>query len=146
MKKLTIDADKLSKIELEVIGRAVIHDNCEYNWKDIKSYEDSILVRSIDPEDIIYPTDSSKVIADKKISHYVKVLNGKDFKFDLFNTNQKKWSPIFKVLPSGLAFDDSDYCYDYAITFVGSRFALESEEKADHAGKCIIDLYLEQNK
>lgn len=110
------------------------------DWEKIKSYEDALAARPLDDEDKIFETDTPDVIAYKKIKHCVKAING-TWKADYLNSNQAKWFPWFKVLPSGLGFAGSYSYYDLTSSRVGSRLCYESDEKATHAGIYLIDLY-----
>ncbi len=68
-----------------------------------------------------------------------------DWKYNLYDTNQKKWAPIFDVLSSGLGFSLTFCDCAYTHTAVGSRLAFKSEETATHAGKNFTKLFEDFN-
>lgn len=68
-----------------------------------------------------------------------------DWKYNLYDTDQRKWAPIFTVLSSGLGFSNAGYYYGRTRTYVGSRLAFKSEPTATHAGKTFTKLFEDFN-
>lgn len=74
----------------------------------------------------------------------LKILTGaynQDWKFNLYDTDQKKWFPWYKVSSSGVGVAHSAYDCDCALASVGSRLCFESEEKSNHAGTTFAKLF-----
>jgi len=110
-------------------------------FTDIKTIEDARLatghsagyLKMSDPE-------SQDEWAYRMIKMIAKAINN-GWIPDWSNTNQAKWYPYFKVLPSGSGFSDSNTDDLYELTGVGSRLCFESSEKAEYAAKQFEDLY-----
>ncbi len=112
------------------------------SWNEITTYEIACEECPVDDDDKIYDTDAPHIVSLKKLDHITKVVNG-DWKADIYNTNQKKWYQIFKVLASGSGFDfaGSVSVCDISYSGVGSRLSCETEEKSDFIGKQYLDLF-----
>ena len=111
------------------------------NFSDIKTIEDACDEAGISHDSIFDSAkDSPDEIAYKKLKVVVKAING-DWVPDWSNSNQYKYYPYFKVLPSGFGFSASTYGTTDSGTFVGSRLCFESREKSDYAAKQFNDLY-----
>lgn len=125
---------------LEIVIKA-LSETKPVDFRDIKTYEDACEARPVDKEDKIYSTDSSDIIAYKKLKHLRKAICP-DFIVDWTNGNQQKWYPWFN-LSSGFGFGDSNYNCSHTDAGVGSRLCLPTEEISNYFGKQFIDLYEE---
>ena len=112
----------------------------EFDFRDIKTYEDAVAAEPVSEDDRIFDTDQNWVVALKKLRHITKVINGKNVVFNWSDRNQPKWRPWFD-LSSGFGFGDSDCDFSHSYSAVGSRLCFETEEKSDYAAKQFIDLY-----
>jgi hypothetical protein len=127
-KKLFIEAKKFQEMLEKIFGKKNL---TEFDYHNIKSYEDALEVEDPIEEDKLLSTDSYGLQCLKKIQHIVRIVNGPDFVPNILDTKQKKWAPWFKVLPSGLGFAASIYFCDCPGTVVGARLCYESKEKSD---------------
>jgi hypothetical protein len=112
----------------------------EFDYRDIKTYEDAVAAEPVSEDDRIFEYDQNWVVALKKLRHITKVINGPSVVFNWSDRNQPKWRPWFD-LSSGFGFDASTYDYSRTYPGVGSRLCFETEEKSDYAAKQFIDLY-----
>jgi len=110
-----------------------------YNWRDIKSYDDACRVLPV-PNDYLN-INKKHIVAQLKLEHIIYVIN-QDWKPDYTNNNQKKWYPYFNA-DSCFGFFNAGYYYDALGANTGSRFCLESQEKAEYCGKTFTKLYEE---
>ena len=101
----------------------------EFDFRDIKTYEDAVAAEPVSEDDRIFDTDQNWVVALKKLRHITKVINGKNVVFNWSDRNQPKWRPWFD-LSSGFGFGISFYYYSYADAAVGSRLCTNTSEKA----------------
>jgi hypothetical protein len=122
-----------------------------YNWKDIKSYEDACkaLQISVFKENKIFVffkklfnlNDTPDEIAYKKLKVIIKAIN-QGWKPNYKDSNQKKWYPYFD-LSSFFRFDNASYDYYGVYTDAAVRLCLETQEKAEYMGKKFTKLYEE---
>jgi hypothetical protein len=110
------------------------------SWEAITSYELAVAARPVDEEDKIYPTDAPHIVVFKELSHITKVINGKWVR-DHENPDQKRWEQIFLSSGSGFDFSDSYYRYDLRDSYVGSRYAFETEEQSDFLGRTFVSKF-----
>ena len=111
-----------------------------FDYKTIKTYDDAVEAREVDDDDIIYSTDRPHIVGYKKLCHIVKVINN-GWVPDWSNKDQHKYYLWFKVSPSGSGLTDS-YCgYECTYTYVCSRLASDTEEKASYLGKQFQDIH-----
>ena len=110
----------------------------------VTSYEDALaeadeLTRM---ECEVRTNDTPDVAAYKKLKLVIKVIN-EDWIADYTDSNQKKYYPWFRVLPSGSGFDFSatDYGYDYSYSAVGVLLCFETREKCEYVAKQFTQLY-----
>jgi hypothetical protein len=111
----------------------------QYEWKDIKSFEDACMVLGIKPEDLLHTIGAPDETAYRKLKIIIRALN-QGWTPDWNSSDERKWWPYFN-LSSGFGFSFSDYTYAYARTAVGSRLCFESEEKSDYCATQFLDLY-----
>jgi len=57
------------------------------------------------------------------------------------DTNEPKYYPYFRVLSSGLGFDDAFCSFVYAYSTVGSRLCFKNRELATYVGKQFVKIY-----
>jgi hypothetical protein len=84
-------------------------------------------------------------IAYRKLKTITKAIN-EGHKFNMLDTDENKWFPVFRVdssSPSGFVFDGSYYYYSIAAAGDASRLCFKDEASANFAGKTFIDLYLQ---
>jgi hypothetical protein len=118
------------------------------DWKDFKTFDD--LCRSTGTTEVDFNNKwtgegfDPSTIAFERLKICTRAYN-QDWKYNLYDTTQKKWAPIFDVLSSGLGFSYATYDCDYSSTFVGSRLAFKSEETATHAGENFTKLFEDFN-
>lgn len=80
----------------------------------------------------------------RKLKTISRAINGKNWKPDMMNTNEKKWFPIFAVDQTsslGLVFRYSGCDYSSACATDASRLCFRSKEDSDRAGKTFTELY-----
>ena len=118
------------------------------NFKDFKTFEDLCQATGTTEEEFNKKWDPAifdpSTIAFERMKICTRAYN-QDWKYNLYDTTQKKWAPIFEVLSSGLGFSYSDCDYDYTLTCVGSRLCFADESRSDHAGKTFPILFLNLN-
>lgn len=107
-------------------------------FTDIKSYQDAVEILPVHEDDLIYPTDRPHIVAFKELCHISRVINWlQDFKPDYNNSNQPKWYQVFESSGSGFVFSNSNY--NFAGTYVGSRFAFANKKSSDYFATQFID-------
>lgn len=135
--------DALKKILEETFGRDYFKKT---DWKDFKTFDDLCRATGITEAKFNKKWDPAifdpSTIAFERLKICTRAYN-QDWPFNAYDTNQKKWFPIFDVLSSGFGFSHTTYYCDYSTTTVGSRLCFKSEEKATHAGKTFIKLFEE---
>jgi hypothetical protein len=134
----SLDESKLEKILLELSPDF----KKNYNFKDIKTFEDACEVLDIDPKSILDSVLSEDTLAYEKLKILTKAIND-NWIPNWNDENQKKWYPCFNTQSkgaSGFGFSFSSF-YAFWFTFVGSRLCFETEEKANYAGNQFIDIY-----
>jgi len=120
-----------------------------YDWKDIKSYEDACKVLNLRKvnkfilflKEILRINDTIDEIAYKKLKVIIRAIN-QGWKPDFKNTDQKKYYPYFD-LSSVFRFGDTYSYYYHSGTLDGVRLCFESQEKAEYMGKTFVKLYEE---
>jgi hypothetical protein len=114
--------------------------NKQYNYTDIKSFEDACRVLNIDPTFVDGSSFSKDNIAYEKMKVIIKAINGVDWKADFSDTNQVKFYNWYIYTGSGLRFSYSLTYYGNTSTDIGARLCFESREKAEYFGKTFINL------
>ena len=79
-------------------------------------------------------------IAYKQAKIIRTALNGKDYKPDWNDKNEKKWYPVFKM-GSGFGFSCSLFVDRGTSANAGSRLCFKNEKLATHAGKQFPHIY-----
>lgn len=114
------------------------------NWKDFETFDD--LCRATGTTEVEFNRKWDPAIFDPSTIAFERMkictrAYNQDWKYNLYDTNQKKWVPIFNVLSSGLGFSITYYYFDDSYTHVGSRLCFKSDETATHAGKKFTKLF-----
>jgi len=111
------------------------------NYTDIKTLEDAREATGHGKGYIkMSDEESQDEWAYRMLKMVVKAIN-QGWTPDWSNTNQAKWYPYFRVLPSGSGFSHSITNYYYGSTDAGSRLCFESSDKAKYAAEQFADLY-----
>jgi hypothetical protein len=111
----------------------------QYDWRDIKTFEDACTVLGEKPEDILPSVDAPDETAYRKLKIIIRAIN-RGWTPDWNISDERKWWPYFN-LSSGFGFSRSAYDYVHSSTTVGSRLCFESEEKSDYCATQFLDLY-----
>jgi hypothetical protein len=112
------------------------------DWKNFKTFDD--LCRATGTTEIEFNKKwdldefDPSTIAFERIKICTRAYN-QDWKYNLYDTTQKKLAPIFEVLSYGLGFSRAHSYYGYSHAGVGSRFAFKDEETTTHAGKTSLN-------
>lgn len=106
----------------------------EFDYKEIKSFEDACKKENIDPEKLpdvsMIPEEFRKpILAQYRKQVIFKAINN-GWIPDWDNSNQYKYFPWFGVLSSGFGFRSSHSDCTDSFTDVGSRLCTDSSEKA----------------
>jgi len=116
----------------------------KYDFRSIKTFEDACRKIRVTPalptllngcQELMKAT-----IAAYKLMVIFQAIND-GWIPDWSNTNQAKWYPYFRVLPSGSGFSHSYSYLSYGCTYAGSRLCFESSDKAKYAAEQFADLY-----
>jgi hypothetical protein len=113
-------------------------------FTEIKTFEDACNKLNIQPVlpdvSMLDPKDQPAVIANYKLDKINQALNdGWEPNWD--DRREWKYFPWFKQSSSGSGFSYYGYCYDCALSNVGSRRVFKSSEIAIYAGQQFTDLY-----
>ena len=146
MKTIAIEIPEGKTATQETTNGSIVikfHDKKKINIRPI-SYEEA-LDELTDADDAIrkeceiFPTDTLDVVVYKQLKLITYVINrdentGRPYEPDWNNSDEKKWSPIFK-LSSGAGFANSDYDYTYTHTHSGSRLCNRNKGNSDYIGE-----------
>jgi hypothetical protein len=117
-----------------------LEDKQNYDYTDIKSFEDACRVLNVTPH---VPNtgdeDSKSVAAYYKICIIISAING-EWKADFSDSNQIKFFNVYIYSGSGLRFSRTNTNCGYARTSIGGRLCFESREKAEYFSNNFIDL------
>ena len=110
--------------------------NKDFDYKNIKTFEDACKKENIDPEKLPgvndLPEDLKKpIIAVYKLFIIFLAINN-GWKPDWSNSDQYKYYPWYWVLSSGFGFDFSHYLCPNSSTGVGSRLCTDTSDKAKY--------------
>ena len=133
--------EAVKTILVETFGKKIFRKT---EYTDFETFDD--LCQAIGTTEIEFnkkwdPAEfDPSTIAFEKLKVCTRAYNP-DWKFNAYDTNQRKHYPYFEVLSSGFGLSGAGYYYDYADTSVGSRLCFESAEKAAHAGRTFLKLF-----
>ena len=134
-------SEALKAILVETFGKKCFQKK---DYTDFKTFND--LCQAIGTTEIEFnkkwdPAEfDPSTIAFEKLKVCTRAYNP-DWKFNAYDTNQRKYYPYFEVLSSGFGFSGTYYGYGDAAATVGSRLCFESAEKAAHAGRTFLKLF-----
>jgi hypothetical protein len=112
----------------------------KFSFRSIKTFDDACKAIGIDPDSINLPGLTDDELAYRQLKIIVKAIND-GWTPDWSNTNEAKWFPWFRVLPSGSGFSGSNSLNYCGFTFAGSRLCYETKAKSDYAATQFSDIY-----
>lgn len=143
MKEYHNGSEEQKSLLEKVFGKEFFHKD---EWKKFSSYEEVCKVFPPDPEMahiLSYEGTHPKLVAARvreELEHIVKAINGDDV-IDFSNRNQKKFYVVMEFEESSGRWVSYYYYHYFQFTFVGSRLAISTDEKADFIGKTFGDKY-----
>jgi hypothetical protein len=127
----------------ETFGKEILR---KIDFTDLKTFDDCCRACETTEEEFEKKLNSLPVSEQTKSFERMGILSSainQGWEPNHFNTVEKKWFPIFKVLSSGFGFSTSYYSYDRTFPPVGSRLCFKDEARSDHAGKQFTKLFQE---
>lgn len=76
-----------------------------------------------------------------KAARKIEIENGSDEKLDWTDYSQWKWTPWFRMSPSGFAFDGAYCACSAALAGSGSRLRVLSEVTCKYLGETFLDIW-----
>ena len=143
--KLYKSSDKKAKQHMEKIyGREVFIGNITDH---LKSFQDACKINKTTAAEVLpyHKPKNVKQVYLNTVAMLAEIAEAlqENFEADYADSNQQKWYAWFEwdKRLSRFVFVLSDYRYTHTRAGSGSRFAFETEKKADYFGKQFIDLH-----
>jgi hypothetical protein len=118
----------------------------EFDFRQLKSFEDFCKARNIDPTQLPGVDNLPEELRAPLISAYrlmVAISAVNEGKKSDYTNDEPKWFPWARVLSSGsgFGFSDSAYRYGYRYSDVGSRLSTDDSEKSEHVFEVMQEDY-----
>jgi hypothetical protein len=122
-----------------------VNQGSKFDYTTIKTFDDACAKLGINPESLPVvenlPDEFKKpVVAGYKLMVIFKAINDV-WTPDWSDSDQYKYYPWFRVLPSGSGFSDSAFFCANARTVVGSRLCTSSSEKSMYIARTFEQEY-----